>query len=147
MTRGEILELGLIPLAGAALWLSAPALPSRTDFGTLLLLASSLFLAQGLIRDLCLLAEAKRHLPEPGSRVSPCMCLESAIGLTGVLSGLALLGVGLSGRIAMTPGRWTFAALAVLLTGFALKDFVFEWSPWRIRREKNHLNVIFRWKR
>jgi len=30
--------------------------------------------------------------------------------------------------------------------GFAIKDLVISWKPFGVRREKNHLNLIFRWK-
>ena len=45
------------------------------------------------------------------------------------------------------PPGLTSAVGAVLVTGFLLKDFVFEWSPWKIYRAKNHATLHFRWKR
>jgi hypothetical protein len=30
--------------------------------------------------------------------------------------------------------------------GFIIKDFVISWNPFGLRREKDHLNLIVRWK-
>ena len=46
-----------------------------------------------------------------------------------------------------SQGFWSILAVTVLAIGFAIKDFVFEWRPFRIRREKDHVNLVFSWKR
>ena len=38
-------------------------------------------------------------------------------------------------------------ATAAAATGKKIKDFVFEWAPWRLYREKDHATLHFRWKR
>jgi hypothetical protein len=37
--------------------------------------------------------------------------------------------------------------VVAMTCGFLLKDLVFEWSPWKIYREKDHAQVIFRWRK
>ncbi len=147
MTRYEKIELASIPALGLGAWLATPLLPGRMSFGTLLLVAAVLLLLQGLVRDLALLARSKREAHSTPEKAARCLCIESAVGVTGVAAGLILMGAGI-GRTIELP-VWTWAALAVGVTGagFALKDYVVTLWPWRIRREADHLNLIFTWKR
>ena len=75
------------------------------------------------------------------------MCVESALGLTGIVAGIGLVGLGFTGTIFLGPGGLALAVGAAIGAGFLLKDFVFEWSPWKIYREKDHAQVIFRWRK
>jgi hypothetical protein len=61
--------------------------------------------------------------------------------------GALLLGSKIDQSIAMTAWTWTVLVVIVLGVGFCIKDFVFEWNPWRIYREKDHMNIIFTWKK
>ena len=74
------------------------------------------------------------------------MCVESTIGVTGVVTGLAVLGSALDATLALGPEARGAIAVVVLAIGFAIKDLVFELRPFRIRRDKDHLNIVFRWK-
>ena len=75
------------------------------------------------------------------------MCLESVIGITPVAVAGLLFGIGFCGSIPMSGGLWVLSIALVLLSGFGLKDYVFEWNPWRIRRDPDHINLVFTLKR
>ena len=148
MTLLEKSELAVIPLCTAGAWVLAPAfMPDRIDSGRLLCLASALLLFQSLIRDLLLLATAKRAPAPPTRLVARCMCVESTIGVTGLVVGAVLLGVAIRRPVAMAPWGWSLLLFVVLAAGYGMKDMVFEWNPWRIRQDKDHLNIVFTWKK
>ena len=137
----------MVPLAGVACWLISPALPEQIAIGRLLLVVSALLLFQSLIRDLTLLARAKREAKEqPQKQAVRCMCVESALGATGIVVAVALLGAGIGAPFPMSPVGWTVLVTLCVAVGFLIKDFVFEWSPWRFRRDKDHMNIVFTWK-
>jgi len=48
----------------------------------------------------------------------------------------------------MAIGRTDFvlALAGTMALGFAIKDLVISWKPFGVRREKDHLNLIVRWK-
>ena len=147
MTAAEKTELALIPLAGVAIWLFGYRLPEKIGIGSLLLAASVLLLLQGLIRDLWLLYK-RRQLPQDGTRREAlCMCVESTVGVTGVVAGLILVGAMADMTFRVSPTLFSILAVTVLAAGFAIKDFVFEWHPFRLRRDKDHLNLVFSWKK
>ena len=147
MTAAEKTELALIPLAGVAAWLFGYRLPEKIGIGSLLLAASVLLLLQGLIRDLWLLYK-RRQLPQDGiRREALCMCVESTVGVTGVVAGLILIGAMADMTLRVSPALFSILAVTVLAAGFAIKDFVFEWRPFRLRRDKDHLNLVFSWKK
>lgn len=146
MTRNEKVELLAIPVLGIAFWLAAPLLPDRPSFGSVLLVAAVLLLLQSLVRDIALLARQRRAAHSAAPRAARCMCIESAIGATGVAVGLVLLGAGFGHPFAMPAWAWGVLAIAVTGLGFAIKDYVVTWSPWHIRRGKDHVNIVFTWK-
>ncbi len=148
MSPAEKCELSLVPLLAATAWILAPLLPTTLSLGHLFLACSVLLLLQSLIRDLWLLASMRRReKTEPGKKKAACMCVESTVGLAGVVTGLALLAVGFTQTVAINRWGWGGVVLSVTGIGFLIKDFVFEWSPWRIRRDRDHMNIIFTWKR
>ena len=147
MTKIEKFELALIPVLGIGIWLMAPLLPDRIGVGKLMLWSSALLLLQSLIRDLWLLAKLK-HNVEPGPlKKARCMCVESALGATGIVAGIIILGSGVDRLVTMNGWTWGLLVTLVLATGFLIKDFVVEWSPLRFRRDKNHMNIVFTWNR
>ncbi len=125
----------------------APELRVSVGLGKLLLWASALLLLQSLLRDFWLLAKARRRRLANPPRVAQCMCVESMVGMTGVLAGLLLFSFGLGGTIFMPRWGWCLFVCVVLGAGFGIKDFVLESRPWRIRRDKDHVNIIVRWRR
>ena len=146
MTIAEKIELALISILGFSIWLMATELPASVSVGTLLLGASVLLLFQSLIRDLWLLAKQKRATLLSPRREGRCMCVESTVGAMGVAVGIVVLGSGIDRSVPMEGWIWSFLAVLVMATGFAIKDYVFEWNPLRIRREKDHMNIVFTWK-
>lgn len=147
MTSAEKAELALIPVVGVVAWLLSDRLPERIGVGALLLGASVLLLLQGLVRDLWLLSRRRLAAQEGAPRQALCMCVESTVGVTGVAAGLMVLGSGVDARLAVAPWQWCLLAAGILSVGFAIKDFVLEWRPFRIRRDKDHLNVVVSWNR
>jgi hypothetical protein len=141
----EKVELAAIPFAAIGAGLAAPAAGIPVEVGILVSGGALVLLVQGGIRDVWLLLRARRRKAEP-VRIAACMCLESAVGLTVLLAGAALVGFGFADPVVLRPVSAGLAVGGVLATGFALKDFVFEWSPWRIRREKNHLQIVVRFR-
>lgn len=147
MTTVEKIELALIPIIGVCIWLAENRLPTSAGIGRLLLWASVLILLQGLIRDLWLLAKQKRTVKPDQQIKAQCMCIESTIGMTGVIAGIILLGFGVNNSITMNGLMWSVFVSVVMLVGFIIKDYVIEWNPLRIRKDKNHINIIVTWKK
>jgi hypothetical protein len=106
-----------------------------------------LILLQGFCRDLWLLHAACRRKTTAPPRAVRCMCVESALGLTGIVAGVGLVGFGLTRPVFVSTAGLAAGIGTVMVAGFLLRDFVFEWSPWKIYREKNHAQVIFRWNK
>lgn len=112
MTRAERLELALIPLAAAAAWGMAARLPDAPGLGDPLLAGAVLLLLQGLLRDLWLLWRRRTLAATAQPRRMPCLCLESALGTTGVL--------GTGGEVAPAPASPTAPPVALHLNGWVL---------------------------
>ncbi len=146
MTTLEKIEIALIPIFGIGFWLIAPALPSQLGAGALLLSLSALMLLQSLIRDLFLLANVKRMSQPIKYRAARCMCLESTVGMTGIFIGAGVLGLGVEQLVVIENWEWGALAILIMLAGFTIKDFVIESRPWQIIRDKNHVNILFKWK-
>ena len=147
MTTAERIELALIPLVGVAVWWISERLPAQIGIGSLLLAASVLLLLQGLVRDLWLLFKRRQDSHAGPGQEALCMCVESTVGVTGVVAGLIVLGSAADSTVFVSRTLWSILAVAVMIIGFAIKDFVFEWRPFRIRRDKDHVNLVFSWKR
>ena len=146
MTTYEKVELALIPVFGVVVWTLTPELPSKMGVGTLLLWASALLLFQGLVRDVWLLRKAKVAKQTAPVRKLSCMCVESTVGAIGVIIGMALLGVDLDKLVGMNRCAWSLLPMLTVSIGFVIKELVVTWNPWRILREKDHLNIVFTWK-
>jgi hypothetical protein len=69
------------------------------------------------------------------------------VGLSGVLIGVGFTAFAFGPALTFAQPALAIGIAAVLVAGFLLKDFVFEWSPWRIYRERDHASLHFRWKR
>jgi hypothetical protein len=147
MTKREKAELVLILLAGCGAFSIAALLPAQLSIGNLLLMMSALLLLQSLIRDVSILIDTRRVEQSSAIKTMRCMCLESTIGMTGIVVGAGILGLGIDPQVVMGQWEWALAAVLTLGTGFAIKDFILQTNPWRIVREKNHLNIVFSWKK
>ena len=146
MTTAEKIEGALIPVLGVSVWMVAPEGPMKTNAGTLLLWSSALLLFQSLVRDLWLLRKAKLADQINPVRKMRCMCVESTIGVSGVIFGGVLLGTGVNHPILMHRWIWVLLTTATMAVGFIVKDYVFEWNPLRILRDKDHMSIVFTWK-
>jgi len=147
MGKPEALELGLILLAAMATWFGQAILPEQVPLGRLLLVGSALLLLQGLIRDLSILARKAFSGSGNQSASAQCMCIESAVGAVGIIVGAGLVAAGVGTLVTMTALSWLGLVASVLIVGLVIKDYVFEWAPWRIRRDKDHMNLIFTLKK
>ena len=147
MTAAKRIELLGIPTLAVLGALAAPWLPSALTLGGVALVASSTLLAQSLLRDLWLLHDLRRRDAfHPGER-RPCMCVESTVGASGVLIGLLLVTAFQTREIGLGALGWGTLLFATTAFGFAIRDVVFEWNPWRVRIDPDHLNVVPTWRR
>jgi hypothetical protein len=144
MTRAEQIELLAIALLAPAAWLVWPPTPTVVPLWQLTLELSALLLVQSLVRDVAILLRSRRS---PSLRKeAQCFCLESTIGVTGVVIGAALALLGSPAQVRISQWGACLAALGTMAVGFAIKDLVISWGPLAVRREKDHLNLIVRWK-
>ena len=148
MRTREKIELGLIATVAAAAWFFAARLPVKLPAGYLILAASVLLLGQGLLRDLWVKYGAKKDHPAAETQAPAakqkivCMCMESTVGVAGVIGGLAILLCGI-GRIVEVPLYfWPALVLCVGVVGFVIKDFVLDWKARSVRRVKDHQSII-----
>jgi hypothetical protein len=157
-------RLGLfaIIIGGAAL-LAVP-LPGLTlGIGAIFNAAGIQLLAQGLGRDLWILARrrlaptcgeacvvgksvglwrrllgraASETVPTAPAKSAPVLCLESGLGAGLIAIGLLLMGAGATATVTTSPGAVVAVAGLWWLAGWALRDFVFE-----LKRAPDHINV------
>lgn len=149
MTKIETAEVILMPMFGIGAYGAASFLPEQPSLGRLLLMLSALLLFQSLLRDLTLLWLARRHaaLESAPARAMQCMCVESTLGMTGIVIGASVLGFGFDPPIVMKNWTWAVAVIVTLGTGFLIKDFIVQTHPLRIARDKDHLNIVVLWRR
>jgi len=147
MTRAEWIEIFAIAIVTAASWPASELFHSTMPLWQIVLGASALLLAQSLVRDVAILFRSRHSSSKNETRKEArCFCLESTVGLTGVIAGLALIGLGSSHQIEISRWEFLIAIAGTMALGFIIKDFVISWNPFGVRREKDHLNLIVRWK-
>src|SRR3954465_12957499 len=95
----EKIELGAIPLCVATGGWLTPGPGFTLGGGEIVAARALLLLIQGFFRDLSLLWESKRANPAADATIARCFCVESAIGLTGVIAGIGLTAIGFSRRV------------------------------------------------
>ena len=129
----------------------AARLPHRVSLGDLLLAGAAVLLLQGLVRDLARIraaARALRVLPEGAAplphRAARCTCVESGIGVVGIVAGAVLLFSGSSIRFTMPPFAWPALAAGVTLFGWLVRDIVFDARLRRFRVERDHASLDVR---
>jgi hypothetical protein len=147
MTRAEWIEIFAIAIVTAASWPASELFHSTMPLWQIVLGTSALLLAQSLARDVAIIFRSRRSESKNEPRKeAQCFCLESTVGLTGVIAGLALIGLGSSHQIGVSRWGFSIAVAGTMALGFIIKDFVISWNPFGVRREKDHLNLIVRWK-
>ena len=107
-----------------------------------MLYGAAALLAQSLVRDLWLLSQARKSEPSGPPRKARCMCIESTIGMAGVLIGGMLILAGFGPGVALGPMALAIGLGLILLGGFLVKDWVFTWSPFRFVRDPDHINIV-----
>lgn len=146
----EKIEIALIAFVVAACGWWRHNFPVCRTLGDVLVLLASLFLLQSLLRDVWLwlrlrftASDAQSHPVE-----RQCMCVESLLGLSAVMVGLLLMIAGGGRFLTMhVPATgWPIIFGVVLICGFLLKDLVLDWSQKRILRERDHSNLLPRWR-
>jgi hypothetical protein len=146
MSRAEWIEVLAIVIIAPASWVAWPCLPAPTPLWLVVLCVSAWLLLQSLARDVAILVRSRRApTPEPG-REAQCFCLESTVGLTGVIAGAVLVGLGCSTRVNISHVAFSLAVTATMALCFGIKDLVITWNPLGLRRDQDHLNLIVRWK-
>ena len=148
MQTHEKIEIALIPLAlpwvGSLVF--SGVLPSRVSIGSVLAIFSLILLMQGFFRDLWLLYQQKKAPADPPKYIVKCMCIESSVGMAGMLCGLVLTLVGAPWSIPLSLWGWVAGVGATLVAGFVMKDYIIMWSPLGIRKEKNHANIVVKFR-
>jgi hypothetical protein len=147
MTRAEWIELAAIGAVAAGSWVALSNSPATMQLWQIVLGLSGLLLAQSLARDVAILVRRGRARANEPRREAQCFCLESTVGARGVLAGAGLAGVGSSAQVMFHRWEFCLAIAATMALGFLVKDLVISWNPIGVRREKDHLNLIVRWKR
>ncbi|MFW5450447.1 MAG: hypothetical protein ACKE9I_02510 [Methylophagaceae bacterium] len=146
MTSGEKVELLLIVLFALICWLIASKLPTQLTLSSLFFVLSALLLLQSLIRDLWLLTRLKHNNEPSDIKKAQCICVESTIGIIGIVIGALLLSAGIFRTINMAEWLWTILVFSILIFGLLIKDYILQWNPWGVSREKDHINIIVKWK-
>lgn len=140
MTSLERTELVLIALAALASAVLGGMFPSSLSPGILVLTASSMLLGQGLLRDLWVKYGVKA--PAHQGQKIVCMCMESTVGMTGVIAGVAVLFAGVDGNWMLPAWFWPAFVAGMGVCGFVMKDLIIDIDNRSIRREKNHRSII-----
>ena len=146
MTREEWIEVLVIGAVASMSWLAWPYFTSPIPLWKIVLGLSALLLAQSLARDIAIIVRSQRPASEEPRKEASCFCLESTVGATGIVAGAMLAGLASSTQFAISHAAFSLAVAGTMALGFILKDWVISWRPFGMRREKDHLNLIVRWK-
>jgi len=146
MTAAEKNELLILTLLISLLALMVKIPEQSFKFSMVVLYCTSLLFCQSLVRDLWYLYAKRKH---DKSAIKPivrqCMCVESTVGVFGVVIGLLIFSSTIDFDVKLNQFFLLGLACAVLVSGFFIKDYVIEWNPWRLYKEKDHMNIIFSW--
>ena len=151
--RLNSIEPGIILSIAALIWIAGPQQPISARLSYVVLGLGAGLLLQSLLRDLWILwrrrvvARASTGAAVAAAKSGQYFCVESAVGLLGVVCGGLLLGSRFDAAITLERNILCAMTLCVLGTGFLIRDWVIQANPWRIDREPDHLNVIVRWRR
>ena len=137
---GARIEILAILLALGLVWILP--LPDSLDLGYLVLVLAVAFMAQSLLRDIVLLAAIRRGKLVIPKQEKPAFCLESILGIIGVLLGIYLALVSPRGMVEMGGLHWFLALGVTMVVCFLLRDTVVQWNPFSIYRDPGHLNYI-----
>jgi len=146
MTRAEWIELSLVAFVAAASSQTAQFLPAAIPLWQIVLGLAALLLAQSLVRDVVIVIRQRREKSNVPKKIARCLCLESTVGATGMAAGAAVASLGVTRQFTVSPWEISIAVAATMILGLVIKDLVISWEPPRVRREKDHVNLLVRWK-
>ncbi len=147
ITRAERIEMTAIAVAAIASLLAWRYLPPSSTFGGVVLGLSALLLMQSLVRDIAILLRHRAPARIVPRRETQSVCMESTIGITGIVGGIMLTVWSGSEPVPLGPVLLSTATTGTLALGFLIKDLAISWNPWAVRREPDHVNLIVRWKK
>ena len=143
MTSLEKTELAGMGVITGVVFLLNPLLPNRMELGYVLVSFALLFLLQSLLRDLWILSIKK---PKSGkAKQGRFMCLESVIGFVPLIAAVLIIAAGWRKAIDLPHLFWPLGAATIMMTCFLIKDWVIDLKALRIRKETDHINIIFKW--
>lgn len=149
-TRNEVI---LLVIAVGVVACLASRLPASLEAGELVAGAALTLLVQGGIRDVTSIIRERRRKaagvkPAQHPEEAHCMCLESTVGLGGVLVGVLLTALLADGpRIGLAVWFWPVALAVIGVCGLAIRDLVIQWKPAvRIRRVRDHGSILVRFR-
>ena len=138
----ERVELALIGLVCVVVAVAGARFGGTYSLGELVLYGAAALLAQSLVRDLWLLSQARKAEGSGQPRKARCMCIESTIGMAGVLAGGLLMLAGIGPGVTLGAVHVAAGLGLILIGGFLVKDWVFTWSPFRLLRDPDHINIV-----
>jgi len=148
LTKTEKIELYLIALLLFLVLLFSAPLSTSIKLSIVIFYSAGLLFFQSLCRDLYYLFVKRAVKPDFSEPiVRQCICVESSVGVLIVMVGLLLLITNIDARVIFNIYILIFVMAVVLLSGFLIKDYVIEWNPWKISKEKDHINIIFSLKK
>ena len=145
MTRASSFELFSIFLVGLLCYLVNFTWPDSISIGRFVLSMALIFLIQTLLRDLWILSRQRSGTGGKSTRAISAFCVESAVGLSAVAVGCGLLFAPLPTTLNLGNPGWSISILLTMLLCFVLRDFVFQWNPWRVYKDPGHVNIVVRW--
>ena len=140
MKRDEIIEVCIILSCFLMLFLFRHNLPQSVMIGRSIIYLCAILLLQSLLRDCWYLYHYARQPIDKSNLVSG-ICLESLLGGLGVIVGAVIL-MYFDMRVSIDPHWLPLSVLFVLSLGFLLKDFVVDFSPFKIYKDAQHMNVL-----
>lgn len=139
-------EVALIIATTAVIAVLSRHLPASLELGSLFAISALILLVQGLFRDLWLLRQQRKSAPANQPVAMKCMCLESTLGLGGVLVGVILTAVGVTTRVPIAEWVWPILTGSIMTFGFLTRDVVITWSPWGIKKHPGHGSILVVWR-
>lgn len=146
-SRAMRIELTIIGIWSLAAWFIAPLLSRQMSLSTGLSMACALLLLQGLVRDLSIQHRAKRQAVTHPRKTGRYLCVESTVGILGIVIAVMLIGTRIDVVLWLDPSSIALLVGVTMLAGFFGRDWVIQASPWRIFRDPDHINVIVSWRR
>lgn len=143
MKKLELFEIGMIAATVLMLTLLRDFLPGKIDAGVFIALIILPALLQILMRDLWLMRR-RQHTKTQGKEMR-CMCLESCAAWFVLLIAVLSIFFGWSKSITPNPWIWIGSVAFAQLLAFLMKDWIVDLKTFRLRRDPDHINLIFKW--